>query len=187
MNTFPRAPSASGYGRALVRPNQSLQSGLQILIVGRGLFVQNHEIDGQLLHPPIFVGTHQLANDFQILGLIDSNQHDRQIAGDSVRPKRRRSALTSLQHVGRRPQRRIGVEHAIGQTLEEIGFVGVDAEMVKLHLRLGPRERDGALEGGGVVMFVSQVERFAARGRDQRPERDARRGARALAARGGED
>ena len=34
-----------------------------------------------------------------------------------------------------------------GQTLEEIGLVEVDAKMVKLHLRLGPREGDGALEG----------------------------------------
>ena len=50
------------------------------------------------------------------------------------------------------------------QTLEEVGFVGVNAEMVKLHLRLGPREREGAIEGRRVVMFVGQVERFAARG-----------------------
>ena len=62
------------------------------------------------------------------------------------------------------------------QTLEEVGFVGVDAEMVELHLRLGPREGDGALEGRRVVMFVGQVEHFAARARDQRPERDPRRG-----------
>ena len=62
------------------------------------------------------------------------------------------------------------------QTLEEVGFVGVNAEMVKLHLRLGPRESDGALEGRRLVVFVGQVERFAARGRDQRPERDPRRG-----------
>ncbi len=62
------------------------------------------------------------------------------------------------------------------QTLEEVGFVGVNAEMVKLHLRLGPREGDGALESRRVVVLVGQVERFAARGRDQRPERDPRRG-----------
>ena len=62
------------------------------------------------------------------------------------------------------------------QTLEEVGLVGVNAEMVKLHLRLGPREGDGALESRWVVVFVGQVERFAARGRDQRPERDPRRG-----------
>ena len=32
--------------------------------------------------------------------------------------------------------------------VEEVGLVGVDAEMVKLNLRLGPREGDGALESG---------------------------------------
>src|SRR5271156_4377629 len=63
-----------------------------------------------------------------------------------------------------------------GQTLEEVGFVGIDAEMVELHLRLGPREGESAFKGRRVVMFVGQVERFAARRRDQGPERDPRRG-----------
>ena len=60
------------------------------------------------------------------------------------------------------------------QALKEVGFVGVDAEMVKLHLRLRPREGDGAIEGCWPLMFVGQVEHCAARGRDQRPECDTR-------------
>ena len=89
-----------------------------------------------------------------------------------MRPERRRPTLTSFKHSGRGPQRRVRVEHVTRQALEEVGFVGVDAEMVKLHLRLRPREGDGALEGCRIVMFVGQVEHFAARGRDQRPECD---------------
>ena len=50
--------------------------------------------------------------------------------------------------------------------------------MMQLHLRLRPRQRHRALEGGRVVMLVGQVEHFGARRRDQRPERDARRGSR---------
>ena len=171
----------------LVRPNQRLQRGLQILSVGRRPLVQNHQIDGEAFHPPIFVGAQQLADDLQVLDVIDPDQHDRQVAGNSVGPKRRWSALASLQHVGRRPQRRIGVEHVIGETLEEMRFVGVDAEVMELHLRLGPGERDRALEGGGVVMLVDQIERLARE--SARPASRTRRVPWPLAeaGRGGED
>jgi len=124
------------------------------------------------------VGTHQLANDFQVFGLIDPNQHDRQVAGDPVGPKLRWSALAYLQNVGRGPQRRIGVEREIGETLEEMRFVGADPEVMELHLRLGPRERHRSLKGGGVVMLVHQVECVGASRCNHRPERDVYRGAR---------
>ena len=45
-----------GWPVRLAGPNHRLQSGLQILRVGRGIFVQNHQVDRQLLHPPVFVG-----------------------------------------------------------------------------------------------------------------------------------
>ena len=84
----------------LARPHQCLQGGLEILSVGRGPFVQDHEIDGQLLHPPVFVGAEQLPDDLQILDLIDPHQDDRQVAGDAVRPERRLSPLASSEHSG---------------------------------------------------------------------------------------
>ena len=66
----------------------------------------------------------------------------------------------------------------VGETLEEVRFVGPDAEMMELHLRLGPRQGDRALEGGRVMVLVDQVESLVAGRRDQRPERDAGRGPR---------
>ena len=66
----------------------------------------------------------------------------------------------------------------VGETLEEMRFVGTDAEMMELDLGLRPRQGDRAFEGRRVVVLVGQVERFAARRRDQRPERYAHRGAR---------
>src|SRR4051812_48493101 len=59
------------------RPNQSLERGLEILRVGRGPFIQDYQIDSQLLHPPIFVGEEYLVNDLQITGFIDADQDDR--------------------------------------------------------------------------------------------------------------
>ena len=47
---------------------------------------------------------------------------------------------------------------------EEARLVGVDAEMNQLHLRLGPRQCRGTLEGIGVVMLVDQVQYIGAVG-----------------------
>ena len=51
------------------------------------MFVQNHQIDRQLLHPPVFVGAEQLADDLQILDVGDSDQNDRQVAGNPDAPR----------------------------------------------------------------------------------------------------
>ena len=173
--------------RRRARPHQCLEGGLEILRVGRMPFVQDHEIDGQLFHPPVLVGAQQLTDDLQILDVVDPNQDDGQVARDPVRPQRRRSALASAEHFGGGAQRRVGVEDAVGETLEELRFVGPDAEMMELHLRLGPRQGDRALEGGRVMVLVDQVERLVAGRRDQRPERDARPWRPAESARSGED
>ena len=56
MNTAPRPLSFPGWPVRLAGADHRLQSGLQILRVRRGIFVQNHQVDRQLLHPPVFVG-----------------------------------------------------------------------------------------------------------------------------------
>ncbi len=66
--------------------DQGLETGLQILDVGGRLLVQDHEIDGQLLHPPIFMSAQQLARDFEIVGVVDPQQDDRQVPRYALRP-----------------------------------------------------------------------------------------------------
>src|SRR4029453_1632683 len=77
----------------------------------------------------------------------------------------------------RRPQRRIGVEDAIGEALEEVRLVQLDAQMVELDLRLGARERDHAIEGRRIPIFVGEVDDGLARGGHHGGERDPRGGA----------
>ncbi len=60
-----------------------------------------------------------------------------------------------------------------GETLEQAGFARIDAEVVELHLRLGPGQRGRPLEGGGVAMLVDEVEHRLAGSCDHRPEGDA--------------
>src|SRR3989442_5193417 len=55
-------------------------------------------------------------------------------------------------------------------------LVGIDLEMMKLHLRLRPGERARALESGRVTIVVGEIERLFSSGRNQRRERDAHGG-----------
>ena len=47
-----------------------------------------------------------------------------------------------------------------------MGFIGTDAQMVKLHLRLGPGQRQRAFKGACVAIFVRQIQHLLARGGD---------------------
>ena len=89
-------------GHRLVHAHQRIERGLQILHIGRGPLVQNHQIDRKLFQPPIFMRAQKLAHEFQIVLVLDADQHDRQIAGNPVRPERRYLAPAALENVGRR-------------------------------------------------------------------------------------
>ena len=72
-------------GLALAR--ERLQRDLQILNIGGAALVQNHDVDGQQLHPPILVGLQQLVGNGQVVHVADAEQDDRQIAGYAVGPE----------------------------------------------------------------------------------------------------
>jgi len=63
----------------LTRSNQSLQQDLQVLDIRWRSIVQDHEIDGQLLHAPVLVGAEELPDDAHILRIIDLYQDDRDV------------------------------------------------------------------------------------------------------------
>src|SRR6266852_388496 len=56
-------------------------------------------------------------------------------------------------------------------------LIGADAQVMQLHVRLGPREGDSALERGYVVMLVGLIEGIGAGRRDHCPESYSRCGA----------
>ena len=124
------------------------------------------------------MGLQQFARDIQIVGVGNAQKHDRQIAGNAERPEPRLRSGATQDRLGRRTQGRVGVDHVTGQTLEQAGLAGRDAEVMQLHLRLRPGEGRGARKSCRVAMPVDNVEQgFARRGR-HRPEGNARHGAR---------
>ena len=82
----------------LAGPDLGLQSILEVLRVGRRLFVQDHEIHRQLFHPPVFVRAKQLTYDILVFSLIDANKHDWQITGNPVSPQSRRPPVITCEH-----------------------------------------------------------------------------------------
>ena len=85
-------------------PHQCLERDLKILHIGRPALVEDHEIEGELLHPQIFVRMKQLPDDVEVLGAGDAQQHDRQVAGNAQWPEPRLRAGASKDGVGGRPQ-----------------------------------------------------------------------------------
>src|SRR5258705_4599887 len=64
------------------------------------------------------------------------------------------------------------------KTLEEARFARVDAEIVELHLRLGPCQRSRPVVSGDIPMLVNEIEGGRTRWRHQSPEADTHDGAR---------
>ncbi len=63
----------------LTHAQLGLKRDLQVLMIGSAAFVQDDQINRELLHPPVFVSAQQLTRDVDICDIIDSQQHDRQV------------------------------------------------------------------------------------------------------------
>ena len=133
---------------ALAGPGCGQQRLLEILDVGIGPLVEDDKIDGELLQTEIFVGKDELASQSDVGEIVDADKHDRQVAGDPLRPKRALHGRREL----RRPQAWIREEHGLGKRLEQPGVVGHQVHVAELDLRMSPGKRPGAFEGERVVV-----------------------------------
>ena len=103
---------------------------------------------------------------------------DRQVAGDAVAPTARGAALV-LGEAAPAPAEATGPEYSdpVGEPLEEVRLVGLDAEVMELDLawvQAGSRP----LEGRRLAVLVGEVEDLLARLGDDRREDRVRRSAR---------
>ena len=162
----------------LARAHHGFERYLEILDVGGLSFVQDHEIDGELLHPPVLVRLKQFARDVYVLHVADPEQDDRQIAGNGLCPQAGLPAGATPDRIGRWTQDGRCIKRMPCKSLEQRSLAGRDAEVVELNLRLRPGERRSASESGRVTVLVGAVEDGLPRGRDDRPKSDPRGGAR---------
>ena len=76
---------------------------MQFLHIGRRPIIEDHQIDGQLLQPPVFVSPQKLPDKYQILLFGDAYENDGQIAGNALCPKCGGFADSALQDIRSRP------------------------------------------------------------------------------------
>ena len=55
----------------LARADHPFERALQVLHIGRGALVQNHQVHGELFQSPVFVCLQQLAGDRHVLDMFD--------------------------------------------------------------------------------------------------------------------
>src|SRR5271165_1966655 len=103
----------------LARPHRRLEGDLKVLNIGRYPSVQDHEINGQLLHPPVFMRSQQLADDGNVLDVVDPHQNYGNVAGNVLSPEGRWAPAASANGIRRRTRRPIGVEHVAREALKE--------------------------------------------------------------------
>ena len=77
----------------LARPHDRFECVLEVSAVRRAVLVEDHEVDVEQLQAPVLVGAQQLPDDVEVLDLVDSNEDDRQVAGDARGPTGRGASL----------------------------------------------------------------------------------------------
>ncbi len=161
----------------LAGPHQGFQGDLQVLDIGDGALVEDHQIHRQPLHAPVFHRLQRLAGQLQLADIGDAHQDDRQIPRYAQAPQVGLAAAAGGDHLRGGAQGRGGEDGVAGQALELSGRGAVDAQVMQLDLGLGPGQGRGAAEGAGVMMLVDQVEHLVAGSGGHGPEVDPRRGA----------
>jgi hypothetical protein len=103
---------------------------------------------------PVLVCPDELPRDLPFLLGLDAHQGDRKIAGDAVCPEPGLTGAVPGQLLRRCTKRAVDEEQAIGETLEEMGLVLGDPEVVQLDLGLSPSQRARAFEGRSLAVLL---------------------------------
>ncbi len=99
------------------QPDDLLLQPLPIHVV---IFVPDHQIHGQPLEAPVGVRLHELAHKFDIVGVGNLQQYDRQVTGDGVTPEAGLSATVANQDARGCAQRSVGVNHRAGEAARRV-------------------------------------------------------------------
>ena len=116
-----------------------------------------------------------MLDDLEIVIVVDSNEHDWQVAGYSQRPQGRRPQDVLAEYLAGCTQRRICVQHAIGDALELLRDIEIDSQVAQLNLCLRPGQCLRPVERRCVAVFVGERQRVGSAQSHDGPEGDTYR------------
>ena len=99
----------------LARPDDGFERILEALCVRCPVLVEDDQVHVEQLQAPVLVRPEQLPDDVEILGLVDPNQDDREVARDAVGPQTGSATIVQSQEPGRWPKRGIRVDDPVRQ------------------------------------------------------------------------
>src|SRR5437016_975733 len=120
------------------------------------MIIQDYQVELEALRSQVLMSAQKLPRGLNVFLTIQPQNHDRQIAADSVRPKSRLRQTIERQDMRTRAQGRIGVKNAAGQPLKKMRLVGIEMKVVHLDLRARPGQTRFALEDPRVTIFVGE-------------------------------
>src|SRR5436305_14410166 len=111
------------------------------------------------------------AHNFDVAAMTDHNDHNRQVAGNALAPKRALPFSAAAETRGWRSQLSLGKKNMCCQLSESLNISWADVEPAHFKLRMGPRCLEGARAGVRVHVALRQPDGGFARLRDQCDER----------------
>ena len=151
---------------------------LQVLQVAGRMLVEDDEIERQSLEAQVLVRLEHLGDERDAGGVSQSDEQDRQVPGNAMRPQVALPALIAFDRL-EIAQARVARHQAAAKPLELDGVFGRQHEMPQLDLAVGARQRQRAGDGAAVVILRDQPVRvlfgLGVPGRECNPAGGARR------------
>src|SRR6185436_18865151 len=99
----------------------------------------------------------KLTSHRHIFFAVEPENHDRQIAADSMRPEPRLAELIERQNMWPGAQRWISIKNATRKPLKQVCLFRIDMQVRHFNLRARPGEASLALENSGVVVLLIEL------------------------------
>src|SRR6267378_3543061 len=135
------------------------------------MHVQNHQIAGDSLEPPVVVRPEQLPNTRHSDRAFYRSEKYRPVARDAEAPERLLSEFVVLDGTLRRSESRVREHQMTGEILIQRRVSRRDSKVPQLRLCLRPRQIEGAPRAVRIMIQIGQLNRAFFLFGDERRER----------------
>ena len=117
---------------------------VHLVEVAHGVLVQDHDVRGEPLEPPVLLRLQDLAHQRHVVLLDDPHQDDGKVTRDAMGPQALLAKGAAGQKLRTRAQRCVGVQNSRGQAFEEQRLLAGDAQVAEAALGMREGKGEGA-------------------------------------------